>query len=127
MLTSPWDYSVAIYQEDWTPVGQAHLDPDWEPAREWVRLSALNEGAGSTPATARMCARFGVDGAAPAVAGFRLAVATEGMAAEAACDFPARYLRDLAPARGCAVCRGGPPRGRRHLPVSGAGNGPVPG
>ena len=44
MLKDPWDYALSLYREDWSPLAEVRIEPDWEPALEWVRLSVLNAG-----------------------------------------------------------------------------------
>jgi proteasome lid subunit RPN8/RPN11 len=96
MLRNPWDYSLAVYREDWTPLAQARVDPDWEPALEWVRLSALNEGRSLSALNNAEVRPIWTRGGGAAFSGFRVAIETEGQPREAFCDFPAQYFRDLA-------------------------------
>lgn len=39
-----YSYAVQVVREDGTEVGQVPVRIDWEPAREWVRLKALERG-----------------------------------------------------------------------------------
>lgn len=41
MSKDAYKYIVEIYREDGSPVGQAAIAPDWEPARESVRFQAI--------------------------------------------------------------------------------------
>ena len=97
MLRNPWDYSLAIYREDWTPLAQAKVDPDWEPAREWVRLSALNEGRSLSAPNNGEVRPIWKRGGGTALSGFRVAIETDGHPPEASCIFPAgRYFYEMA-------------------------------
>ncbi len=87
-----WAYSIAVYREDWAPVGRVRVDPDWEPAIEWLRLLALNDGrtltAGRPPDVHPLWSRQ----TARVMTGFEVVADTDGDHC-VSCDFPIRYFR----------------------------------
>jgi proteasome lid subunit RPN8/RPN11 len=89
-----WAYSIAVYHEDWAPVGRVHVDPDWEPAIEWLRLVALNEGRELAPG-GHDVQPLRSRRASQVVTGFRVTGPAAG-GGLVAFGLPAQYLRKKA-------------------------------
>jgi len=96
MLKNPFDWSLALYAQDWTPLGQAQIDPDWEPAREWVRLLAQSDGRSPAAGDDAEVRPVWHRDNPRVIVGFRVAIAVEGEPREVSCAFPTRYFRQLA-------------------------------
>ena len=89
-------YAVQVLREDDSPVRQVAVTVDWEPAREAVRLHALQQGRPPEEAFTLECAVEPVWHPArgqPYLAGFRM-TALEGETGAVA-EFPLAYFREL--------------------------------
>lgn len=42
----PWTFGIALYREGGEQISQSRVTPDWEPATEWLRLTALRRAVG---------------------------------------------------------------------------------
>ena len=88
-------YAAALLREDGAEVGQAPLEVDWGPAREWTRLQALRRARLGAEAFENDCSVEPVWHEArgePHLAGFRIRLGAEGPSH----DFPALYFASAA-------------------------------
>ncbi|MGQ0701889.1 MAG: hypothetical protein ACT4PM_02000 [Gemmatimonadales bacterium] len=68
-----YSYALQVIRDDGTEVRQVPVQPDWEPAREWVRLKALERGQPPEEAFLLECAvrpRWDPDRGQPFLGGF---------------------------------------------------------
>ena len=91
-------FTVELYTEDGTSLGQAPLEVDWEPAREWTRFSAIRRGDLAPVEPGRVVSidplwheKLGP----PYLEGVRLALAANGKG-EVSSDFTTAYFKDAA-------------------------------
>ena len=97
MSKDSYKYIVEIYREDGTPVGQAAITPDWEPARESVRFQAIRRarlplGVGNKEALIEPL--WHSSAKEPFLRGFRVSFLQSHD--EVSADFSTAYFHDLA-------------------------------
>lgn len=96
MLTNGWTFALAAYRLDGTRLGQAAIDVDWEPARQWTRYVALCEGrltGGDDGARVQpLWDRRGE----PFLRGFRVVLRADLAERAVVCDFPKTFFRAYA-------------------------------
>lgn len=92
--TPRYAYAVHLLREDDTPVRQVPVEVDWEPAREAVRLQALQDGCPAEAAFTLECAVepcWHPSRGQPYLGGFRVRAA----AADTSAEFGLAYFREL--------------------------------
>lgn len=97
-MKNDYQYSLMLYREGQTSLGQVAVNVDWEPAREWTAFRALRQGlvAADEPLT-----QFNVRPlwhpslGEPYVKGFRLIIDAP-CSREAAAEFTKSYFSDMA-------------------------------
>jgi proteasome lid subunit RPN8/RPN11 len=97
MWKDPYKYIVEIYRDDNSPIGQASIAPDWEPAREAVRFQAIRRArlplsVGNKEAVIEPL--WHSTAKEPYLRGFRVSFSHQY--GEVADDFPTAYFHDLA-------------------------------
>ncbi len=91
MMGQAWEFVLAIYRDDGTPVGQFDIDVDWVPADQWVRLLALRRGVTPLHATGEVQPLRRKRGG-PAMIGFRVCMQCEGGGLPVCCEFGNTYF-----------------------------------
>jgi len=98
MLESSHRYTMELYTEAGSPLGQITLEADFGPACEWARLSGLRKGELAPDEYDRCAAIFPLWHAKlsePYLRGFRIQVGTNGSSASS-CEFATTYFAELA-------------------------------
>jgi hypothetical protein len=98
MLKNDYEYVLMLFHEDGSPLGQASVNPDFDPAREWAELAALRRGLVSISDYGRQSSIqpiWDADNGEPYLSGFRVLTAANGSVGAAA-DFSTTYFKGLA-------------------------------
>lgn len=109
MSRTGWRFSLSIYREDGSAVGQAPITVDFEPAREWARFACMRRNELSPD---EICAPTEVvplwhPGAGePYLRGFRIAI-SPAKGESIGTDFTTHYFRKLARAASAAFVEKG--------------------
>ena len=98
MVTGEYRFSLELFRAGGERLGQVAVDVDWEPAREWARVSAARNGDlfvyGTGVATSVQPVWHDRMGA-PYARGFRVRfLSADG--SESTCDFDVDYFQDPA-------------------------------
>jgi hypothetical protein len=97
MLRNDYRYALALYSEDGRQIGQAAVEVDWEPAREWAEFEAIRR---SHTASAASQSRFSIEPSwheglnEPFMNGFYVRVSCAGE--EMLTHIPSSYFNALA-------------------------------
>jgi hypothetical protein len=98
MKTNGWTYALAAYRTDGQPLGQAVMDIDWEPARQWARYVARCEGRSAPGDDGAEVAPLWHTRGEPMLRGFRVALRHADPHHGVACDFETGFFRPYAQA-----------------------------
>jgi proteasome lid subunit RPN8/RPN11 len=98
MPNTDYRYALDFFREDWSPLGQVPVTPDWEPALEWVHFVGIRQGR--LPAVMAVSAGtvepiWHPQSGEPHVARFRVVISGNG-SGEVASEIPTAYFRGLA-------------------------------
>jgi hypothetical protein len=96
MVTDGYVYLLAFYRDEGTPVGQAAIDVDWEPARQWVRLLALRDGRRLDEDAAAFIQPVWHASGRPVVGAIRVRLVGTGRGLDVSHDFSVAYFREPA-------------------------------
>jgi len=94
-VNNAYRYALLLYREDETPLGQAALEPDWDPAVEWTWFEGLRRGrlGAGEPAPEPAVRPLWLDGTGePYLRGFRVELDGNG-AGRSVCDFSTAYFQ----------------------------------
>ena len=109
MANDGYRYTLQLYRADGAALGQAAVEVDWEPAREWARFQAVRRcgtAAIASGAVSEPEPLWHESMGAPFIEGFRMTVALPG-GGECASDFPVRYFNALASAASARLVESG--------------------
>ncbi|MBM3882253.1 MAG: hypothetical protein FJ387_21460 [Verrucomicrobia bacterium] len=100
MPGSAYRYVLELFDQDGRRLGQHPVDPDWEPAREWLRFSTLCQalsGSASSQGPVDIQPVWSTAAGAPYVGSFRAVMTLDSHDPRPAiCEIPTAYLRSLA-------------------------------
>jgi proteasome lid subunit RPN8/RPN11 len=104
-MLNGYDFRLALYRDEGTPLGQAAIEVDWEPARQWVRLLAMRDGRlpGEDAAIRPVWHASGE----PLLAAVRVSLATLPPGTDVSHDFHIVYFRELARAAAAVFVESG--------------------
>jgi proteasome lid subunit RPN8/RPN11 len=98
MPENDYQFAVELFTEDGKALGQAAVEVDWEPAREWAKFAAVRRTGSpviEAGAISPIQPLWQNDAGEPYLRGFRICVTVNG-GTEVAAHFPVAYFRALA-------------------------------